>query len=1073
MLSIGRLAPGKHHYYLRSIADGVEDYYLGAGEAPGRWLGRLAEDLGLHGKVDGRPLQAVLGDCHPLTGESLFPDRTEQRRRDARPGFDLTVSAPKSVSLLYAFGGRDVQAEVVAAHEAALAQTVGYLEDNATMTRRGHNGVVRVSGEGLAVAAFRHRTSRAGDPQVHSHLLVANVTHGIDGRYGALHGALLYQHARTAGFLYQAALRHELARRLGVEWTPVINGHAEVAGIPREWIDAHSQRRQQVLEAQADVGSATARGAQLATLATRKPKDRFHVEAESLEQQWAARAIDAGWDPSAVRTVLGRRLTQSIEAPDPPELFARLGGPQGLTERASTFTRRDVLRAVAEGHPDGAPRRRVEALADDFLDSPAVTQIVEGRRTSGDCLRRPDGRVVSADPNEARYSTPELLAIERRLVDAAVARAAAGVGVVPPLIVEAALAERARAGSPLGDDQAALVRRLTSSGAGVEVLVAKAGTGKTFALDAARDAWERSGHRVIGAALAGEAADELARGAGVAASTIDRLLWDLDQGAHARGLPPRSVLLVDEAGMVGTRKLDQLHDYVLGGDAKLVLVGDTRQLPEIDAGGLLRGLSRRLPTVTLEENRRQRHGWDRAALDELRSGDPHRFMDAYREQGRFVTGPNAASVRSQLIADWWAAFSVDGTEAIMCAPRRADVDDLNRRARRRMADEGRLSGPALSVGARPFQVGDLVMTRVNDTRLGVRNGTRGWVVEVDPTQAALRVATLDGRSVTLGPEYLDRAVSGGRAALAHGYAATIHKTQGKTAERSFVLGDDSVYRELAYSAATRHRETATFYVVAGRADERAELHGPDVPADPLAEFERALLRSTAKRLAIDHGRHHPDLASLSLAQLQGERATLRPSAVVPPELAEAPHRLALLERRHTSASAALARLEPNNTAAAERLHRELAALDRARPGLAARVAQLDGHREALAAVASRRLALDDAIDRRLGRVLRGIEARPPDYITAALGPRPGPWRDLRLWRQGAVAIEAYRQCWGVRDLGGAAHPVERALGPEPPAGAQRAHRARAGHEAREAWEGLHRSRALTRPGPTLERPGPG
>jgi conjugative relaxase-like TrwC/TraI family protein len=1074
VLSIGKLAPGKHHYYLQSIADGVEDYYLGAGEAPGRWHGRMAEDLALSGEVDAESLQLVLGGYHPATGESLFPPRPG-RRQPTRPGFDLTLSAPKSVSLLYAFGGPGIQAEVVAAHEAATVQTIGYLEDNATMTRRGHGGVDRVSGEGLVVAAFCHRTSRAGDPQLHSHLLVANMTEAVDGRVGTLHGALLYQHARTAGFLYQATLRDQLTQRLGVEWTRVENGHAEVAGIPREWIDTHSQRRQQILEAQAEQGSVTARGAQLATLATRKPKGRFDVDGQTLEQQWEIRAVDAGWDPTTVQRALGRHQPAPLEHNQVVELYQHLAGPGGLTERASTFTRRDVLRAIAEAHPDGASRQRIEAVADDFLDSRAVVPVVnaDSRRCHRDAIRRPDGRVVSGDPNEARFSTPELLALEHRLVDTAVSRVDAGAGLAPAGTVDEVIAERAHAGTPLGEDQEALVRHLTTSGAGVDVVVAKAGTGKTFSLDAARDAWQRSGHRVIGAALAGEAADELQRGAGIASSTIDRLLWELQHGQYGGGLPAHTVLVVDEAGMAGTRKLAELDAYAVGANAKVVLVGDTRQLPEIDAGGLLRGLSERLPPVELHENRRQRHGWDRDALDQLRSGDPQAFIGAYREQGRFVTGPDAAQVRGQLVADWWASFSTVGVEAIMSAPRRADVDDLNRRARRVMSDEGRLQGPALHVDNRPFQQGDLVMTRVNDAHLGVCNGTRGWVDAVDPRANTLTMTTVDGHQVTLGPDYFEKAGAGGRSALQHGYAATIHKSQGKTAERAFVLGDDSVFRELAYSAASRHREACVFYVVASP-DAAMELHRPDRPPDPLAEFERALARSRPKTLAVDSGGDHADLATMTLRQLRAERAAIRPLADVPREIVMAPQQLKTLDRRRDAVSSKLARLEATEAppTGIEEVRRELAALDRARPALTTRIAGLAAHEESLRPMVERRAALDDAIDRRLGQVLRSVERRPPSYITDALGPRPDQWRELRLWRQGAVAIEGYRQTWGVRGVGGAALPLERALGTEPSSGVQQAQRVRAGHDAQQALEGLHRTRVISRPGPMLERAGP-
>ena len=212
--------------------------------------------------------------------------------------------------------------------------------------------------------------------------------------------------------------------------------------------------------------------------------------------------------------------------------------------------------------------------------------------------------------------------------------------------------------------------------------------------------------------------------------------------------------------------------------------------------------------------------------------------------------------------------------------------------------------------------------------------------------------------------------------MQHGYAATIHKTQGKSAEQNFVLGDDSVFRELAYSAASRHRETCVFYVVAGR-DTALDLHRPDGPADPMAEFERAVARSRSKSLAVDTGGDHADLAAMSLHQLHAERAAIKPcrrarGIVLAPQTAQD------LDRRRDAASAKVAQLETDAGAAgqAREVRRELVALDRARPALTARVAQLDSYEAALRPMVERRAALDDAIDRRLGRVLRSRRSPP-------------------------------------------------------------------------------------------------
>ena len=206
MLSIGKLAGGAEGYYLRAVASGVEDYYLGSGEAPGRWVGAGSVRLGLAGVVSPEQLRAVLDGRDPATGKSLL----WVRRPDRLPGLDLTFSAPKSVSLLFALGDEQLSALVRRAHDAAVAQALGYLEREAGEVRRGKDGRDRLPGGGFVAAAFRHRTSRAGDPQLHTHVLVANMTRGSDGRWSALDGRQLYLQAKTAGTLYQAALRDQL-----------------------------------------------------------------------------------------------------------------------------------------------------------------------------------------------------------------------------------------------------------------------------------------------------------------------------------------------------------------------------------------------------------------------------------------------------------------------------------------------------------------------------------------------------------------------------------------------------------------------------------------------------------------------------------------------------------------------------------------------------------------------------------------------------------------------------------------------------------------------------------------------
>ena len=255
VLSIGKLAAGQARYYLdqaevrvdavQSIGEGVEEYYAGGAEARGNWVGTAAAGLGLSGGIDGDALRRVLAGLDPRGGAPLRASSSPVRVA----GFDLTFSAPKSVSVVFALGDRGVRGAVRDAHDRAAREAIEYIEGSAAAVRRGHGGVRVEPASGLVAAAFRHRTSRAGDPQLHTHVLVANLGRGPDGRWSALDGRRLYAHARAASFVYQAVLRAELTRTLGLEWLPVRNGIADLLGVPKSLLRAFSRRRVEITAA--------------------------------------------------------------------------------------------------------------------------------------------------------------------------------------------------------------------------------------------------------------------------------------------------------------------------------------------------------------------------------------------------------------------------------------------------------------------------------------------------------------------------------------------------------------------------------------------------------------------------------------------------------------------------------------------------------------------------------------------------------------------------------------------------------------------------------------------------------
>lgn len=1027
MLSIGKLGQGQADYYLRAVGQGIEDYYTGAGEARGRWLGGAAAELEVAGGVDADGLRAALTGNHPRAGGGLAgPSRGAIRV----PGFDLTFSAPKSVSVLFGLGDAEVSRQVCEAHEAAVDAALGYMERQAAVARRGRGGSESVLGNGFLAAAFRHRTSRAGDPQLHTHVLVANMTRGRDGRWTALDARRLYANAKTGGYLYQAQLRAELVRRLGVEWTPVRRGQAEVAGVPSPVLRAFSRRRAELEAQMAERGEGGARAAQVAALDTRQAKD-YQVRPDTLRDGWRQRSRQLGFAAERLHELVGRDEPRRLEESSVQDVEERLGGPGGLTERRSSFARRDVVQAWCEQLAQGADVAVVEQLVDRLLGGERVVPLACDVRglTHSDVIRRADGRVVAATAEERRYSTPELLARERAVIDRVVSGRASDVGVADPTAVADAIERRPE----LTAEQREMIKRLTGDGDAVGVVVGKAGAGKTFALDAAREAWQHSGHEVLGAAVARRAAHELHAGAGIQSTSVAALLQDL-RSAPAPLLHRSSVLVVDEAGMLGTRQLAELLDRAAAAEAKVVLVGDDRQLPEIDAGGLFRALLLRTDPIRLHDNRRQQHAWEREALDLLREGRAGAAIERYVEHGRVVVEDRATDARGHLVEDWWSSAQTS-EDAIMLALRRADVEDLNARARDLMATSGGLGEEQLTIGGRPFARGDQVVCLRNATRLGVQNGTRGVVTTVDPESRALELRTPDGRDLSLPAGYLDGQTRRGGPTLDYGYALTGHKAQGMTSERTYVLGGSELFREWGYVAMSRGRLENRFYVVAPAARERDEIAPSDPERSPTSSLTRALSQSRAQTAASDAALAS-SLASTPTAELVRQRDELSSDERATANLARQLHAVrAQRERAQRILD------QHRTTPTPEREPRSSREQDVRGAAIAAqaadRVRSLADREDALHAQLERadatthapsdqaRLPLvENELNSRRARTVRALDIEPAGYLVAELGPVPDHLADRKVWQRAARRVVTYREDFDVRD-------PHRALGSEP------------------------------------------
>jgi conjugative relaxase-like TrwC/TraI family protein len=737
---IAKLSVGREEYYTRELATDHEQYLSGHGESPGRWYGAGASSLGLRGEASVAEFQAMFEGRDPTTGELLG----RPHGRNAVPAFDVVLRPTKSVPILYGLGDSATGRAVLAAHHVGLAEAVAYLDEHLG-ARRGHGGVQHVSGQGVLAVGFDHRTSREGDPLLHTHLVVANRVQGPDGRWTALDGRDLYRHRLAADAIYRATYQRELSRTLGVEWTPADTyGNRELQGIPEALVRSFSKRTSQI-DAELDRltdsgGERTPRLVKWAVQATRKPKEDKALD--TLYGRWRAEATERGHDPDTlVGEVTGRTLNRqqdwTVSAAVADGVFDRLAGPEGLTATASTFARPDVLVALGAGLV-GAGRAELEELADRFLAERAVSVVAD--------------RALE----ERRWSTPDLLAVEQRLVTAAIDRTAEQTARVSHQAVDEALAAHPTAGA----DQQAMVRDLCQGGQGVALVVGRAGTGKTFALGIARHAWQLDGYRLLASAPTGIATMSLQGEGFEDVATCDRLLGDLDGGREQ--LDPQTVLVVDEAGMLGSRKLTRLLEHAQCAQAKVMLVGDDRQLAAIDAGGGFRALRLRLGAGELTENRRQHQAWEREALELVRNGLVEEAVAAYQAHDRVVAADSKPAATLALLQDWWAAYQDaerdPSQEVIVLAARRTEVDRLNTACQELLAAWGRLGPERLQVEDRQLAVGDRVVCGHNAiAELGVANGSRGTITTLDPQGRTLtiRLDGADGREVTLPRSFLD------------------------------------------------------------------------------------------------------------------------------------------------------------------------------------------------------------------------------------------------------------------------------------------------------------------------------
>jgi conjugative relaxase-like TrwC/TraI family protein len=912
VLTIGKLgrSRGRLEYYDAQVAAGAEDYYAGRGESPGRWRGAGARALGLSERavVDRAGFMAVMAGRDPVGGGVL----REMGVRSTVSGFDLTFSAPKSVSVLFAVLDDRDAGELLAAHEHAVEVTLGYLEREACFTRRGRDGMQRLHGEGFVAASYRHRMSRAGDPHLHTHVVVANLTRA-EGRYTALDARALYEHKAAGGAVYRLVLREQVRARLPwAVWHPVGRGLFELDGVPGAVLRHFSQRRVEIEERALElVGASAGQGLsrermQGIALATRRAKT-YGVDGGSWREEARARAAEHGLGHAELARLLERRPGPVADS-DLGGVMVRLSGAEGLTARHNTFARRHALAELAGAFGQGAGLDQLELATDRYLGDESVVALSPG---SGD---------------EPRYTSRELLGFERDLIDGAARRADARIGVLP-----VALADRVLAGHEpaLNEGQAAAVRAALSQGRGVHAITALAGTGKTTLVGALATAYQQAGWRVLGAAPTARAARQMRELAGIEADTMHALFTRVQRDG---GLDSRTVLILDEAGMAPTRLSALLLARAELAGAKVVALGDPGQLTAVEAGGWFAALTRRQAEAALRQVLRQRDPVEQRALEALHDGDPAPYLAHKAEQ---ITVHDTEIEALLHVCDaWQSARCRHGLRAaVMGARDNLTRERLNRAARAALRRDRTLAEHGIQLGGREYAPGDRVVARRNDRALDIDNGSLGTILSVDPTRGTLIVQMDAGTVRQLEPDYVaehlehayaltGHALQGATVIwaavvgqlepdyvaehLEHASALTGHALQGATVIWAAVVGRPHDFtREWAYTTLSRAREHTTLHLIAQPTDEmrQREDYAPAEPTtdstEVLEALARALTRSEREPLAIEQTPPAPP---------EDQPAAPAPSSTPPPPpAAPALHGLAQLRRMSTGRSPRFAR----------------------------------------------------------------------------------------------------------------------------------------------------------------------
>lgn len=782
-------------YYEGMAADshkGRDEYYEAGGEPPGYWMGRGSQRMGLEGEVQSGQLRAAMEGYHPATGEVMAKNAGPEHK----PGWDATFSAPKSVSVAWAVADQETRSKLEEAHRQAVAKATNYLEREAIFTRHGHGGAEKLSVEyagGIIAAAYEHSTSRAGDPNLHTHVIIMNNTpdgRGID---------LDTRYKMAAGALYRAELAYQLREQgFAIERDRT---SFKLAGSNESLNEFYSKRREEIERELAKRGRDDALSAERATLKTRAAKEEI-IPREELFKRWESEGRQYGYTAESVRAQmeLGKDMPLTPERTGKEVIEDRL-------QNDSTLSGVQVVAAIAQESQGYMNADQAEAWAKAVM---ARELVYVGRAPDDKEDWHKDGD---------RYTTREVIELEREMMARVETMKSDESHQLKSSSVQAAIDAR----PTMSEKQQDALRYATQSSGAVAVIEGHAGAGKSYLMAAVREAYESEGYRVYGTATSQQATQNLEKEAGIASMNTAKLRYELDNDRLE--LDSKTVLVIDEAGMIGNRSMNDLLSRAEAAGAKVILTGDTRQVPAVEAGSAMRAIAERVNGVELDEVRRQK-GDEIQLVNALRHGDAEKAIQFLDERSRLHATETAAEARLEAAKSYLADHDSGKTSLVM-ASTRAEVRSINEHIRDELKEQGRLGEQEVTAstayGRREFAESDRVIFREkyafgerDDKSTTVWNGATGTVVDVkqvggdDSTRALIYVQLDHSKEVIkVDTEHMNK--------LDHGYASTIHTAQGATVDRAhFVATSDFNARELSYVAGSRHREEVHIYTTNDR-----------------------------------------------------------------------------------------------------------------------------------------------------------------------------------------------------------------------------------------------------------------